>query len=633
MKKEKRIAKKLFGLFLIFVLALSVTACGNKEPEPAATEAPTAEATESAEETAEGTDETSQGSDCKWANKTPEEVLQALTLEQKAAQMVQPAIYELSDPTAMMQEADYGSVLSKAQSLEYYDWAYTVDGLQQAALASEAGVPFLYGQDDVHGVNYCLNSVLFPQNIGMGATNDPELMKEVGRITADEAKLCHMLWNFAPCLAQSVDPRWGRTYESYGADLELIKKLGTAYTEGLVESGVVACPKHFFADGNVEYGTGENSDVPRLIDRGDASLSDDEIAGLLAVYQAQIDAGAQSIMISHSSLNGVKMHENKEYIMKLKDEMGFGGIILSDWNSIQNTSPTTYEEQVITSINAGIDMMMEVSTFDEARQIVVDAVNDGRIEPSRVDDAVLRILTVKKNLGLFEDPMLTNMQTKQSETGSDEYREVAEKAVEESLVLLKNEGKVLPLKKGTKVYITGPAAASERAQCGGWTIDWNQSPDEKIEGVTTIEEAFEEVAEDYGMEVVYDGDKADVVLLCVGEQAYAEWNGDTEDMALCGALGLDGNQDAIDEAKSLQKKGKKVVACLIAGRQVIIKPYEKQWDGIVMCYLPGSEGKGIVDVLCGQSKFTGKLPSPWYSSVDQIGTGKCRWKIGYGLTA
>ena len=628
--------KRITAVFLVVIIAFSLTACGESEPTPAATEevsdAPEESATEEPSES--DTDETADSDDtCKYADQSPEDVLKTLTLEQKAAQMVQPAIYEMADPNAMMEEADYGSVLSKSQPLAFYDWAYLVDELQKAALSSEAGVPFIYGQDDVHGVNYCLNSVLFPHNIGMGATGDADLMKEVGLITADEAKLCHMLWNFAPCVAQSVDPRWGRTYESYGADLELIKKLGTAYTEGLVEGGVVACPKHYFGDGNVKYGTGEKSDVDRLIDRGDAQLSEKEIEDLLSVYQAQIDAGAQTIMISHSALNGVKMHENAEYIMKLKNEMGFKGFIESDWNSIENTSPTTYEDQVVTCVNAGLDMLMEVSRYDEARQIIVDAVNDGRIEQSRVDDAVLRILTVKKNIGLFEDPMLKNMKTVQTETGSQEYREVAERAVEESLVLLKNENKALPLKKGTKVYIIGPAANSERAQCGGWTLDWNQSPDENIEGVTSIEEAFDEFAADYGVEVVYDSKDADVVLLAVGEQAYAEWNGDTEDMELCGALGLDGNQDAIDEAKALQKKGKKVVACIIAGRQVIIEPYEKQWDGIVMCYLPGSEGKGIVDVLCGQSKFTGKLPSPWYSSVDQIGTDKCRWKIGYGLTA
>ena len=325
------------------------------------------------------------------------------------------------------------------------------------------------------------------------------------------------------------------------------------------------------------------------------------------------------------------MHENGEYIMKLKDEMGLKGFIVSDWDSIQNLKLPSYEEQVVTAINAGIDMLMEVERFDEARAIIIAAVRDGRIEEARVDDAVRRILTVKKEVGIIDDPFCEKMTTKQTETGSQEYRELAERAVEESLVLLKNDKKVLPLKKGTKVYITGPAADSARAQCGGWTIDWNQSPEESIEGVTTIQAAFDEFAGDYGVTVTDDPDEADVVLLAVGEKAYAEWNGDTADLEITGDMGLEGNKDAIKEAEKLRKKGKKVVACIVAGRQVLLKNYDKNWDGAVMCYLPGSEGKGVVDVLCGDAPFKGKLPSPWYESIEQIGTKNCRWKVGYGL--
>ncbi|MBR5088301.1 MAG: glycoside hydrolase family 3 protein, partial [Ruminiclostridium sp.] len=447
-----------------------------------------------------------------------------------------------------------------------------------------------------------------------------------------EAKLCHMLWNYSPCVAQSVDPRWGRTYESYGSDLETITRLSTAYTKGLIDGGLVACAKHFFADGNVLYGTGERDDTFMLIDRGDAQLSDDEINELLKVYQAQIDAGVQTIMISHSSLNGVKMHENKEYIMKLKDEMGFKGFIASDWGSVQHISGSSFREQVIKSVNAGIDMLMETDRFDEVRQIIVEAVRSGEISEERVNDAVTRIIKVKKDAGLFDDPLLTDMKTEQTVTGSPEYRKVAEKLVEESLVLLKNEGDVLPFKKGTKVYITGPAADNGQAQCGGWTMGWNGAPTTDVPGTTTILEAFTGYAESYGIEVITDKNEAanaDVVLLCVGEQSYAEWNGDTADMELCGALGLSGNKAAIKAAREL---GKPTVTCIIAGRNVILDPTDYDgWDSVVMCYLPGSEGKGISDVLCGCSDFTGKLPSPWYSSIDQITTDECWLERGYGL--
>ena len=566
-----------------------------------------------------------------YASKSPEEIVAGLSLEQKAAQMVMPAIYNVK--VKQMKDNDYGSILSTPGSIDAASWRSIVDDYQNAALLSDAGIPYIYGQDDVHGVNYCLNAVYFPHNIGQGAANDEELAYQVGLITADEAKLCHMLWNYSPCVAQSVDPRWGRTYESYGSDLETITKLSTAYTNGLIDGGLVACAKHYFADGNVEYGTGEKGDIDLLIDRGDARLNDDEITELLKVYQAQIDAGVQTIMISHSSVNGVKMHENKEYIMKLKNEMGFEGFIVSDWESVQHISDSSYREQVITSINAGIDMLMEVERFDEAKQIIIDAVKSGEISEERLDNAVTRIIKVKKEAGLFEDPFLEKTGTKQKDTGSLEYRKVAEKLVEKSLVLLKNDSNVLPLKDGTKVYITGPAADDASAQCGGWTIEWNGSSDKEIAGVTTIQDAFEMYAEDYGIEVITDKNKAqdaDVVLLCVGEQAYAEWNGDTSDLELCGALGLSENRAAIEEAKKL---GKPIVTCIIAGRNVIIDPEDfDEWESAVMCYLPGSEGKGVSDVLCGCADFKGKLPSPWYGSIDQIGTDNNFLKCGYGLS-
>lgn len=565
-----------------------------------------------------------------YADMTAEDITACLTLEQKAAQMVQPAIYCVTE--ADMLENCYGSILSKTQSVTFDKWQEIVDKYQIAAVYSDAAIPYLYGQDDVHGVNYCENAVIYPHNIGIGAANNPELTYEMGRATADEAKLCHMLWNFAPCVAQSVDPRWGRTYESYGSDLELIESLSTSYTQGLIDGGVVACAKHFFADGNVVYGTGENSDADRLIDRGDAVLSDDEIAELLAVYQAQIDAGVQTIMISHSSVNGVKMHENAEYIQMLKNEMGFKGFIVSDWNSVQNTSPATYEEQVITAVNAGIDMLMEVEDFEEAKQIIIKAVENGDISQERIDDAVTRIIQVKLDEGIFDDPFCENITTQQTEIGSDEYRQLAEQLVEESLVLIKNEGGVLPITEGMSVYITGPAADNAPAQCGGWTIDWNESPSDYIFGVTTILDGFKEKADEYGIEIITSEDEAesaDVVLLVVGEQSYAEWNGDTPDLELCGELGLEGNEEAISKALELDKP---TVACIVAGRQVIIDEYYDDWDSVVMCYLPGSEGQGVADVLCGGTDFKGKLPSPWYSSVEQIGTEEYWLEKGYGLS-
>ena len=559
-----------------------------------------------------------------YADMSAEEIVSSLTVEQKAMQMVQPACYNTN--LKEMNRNCYGSVLSRNFYYNDEQWRDYVDSFQKMAVSSEAGIPFIYGQDDVHGVNYALDTVIFPHNIGLGAANDEELMYQIGQITADEAKLCHLLWNFAPCIAQSNDPRWGRTYESYGSDLEMIERLSVAYTKGLQDNGIIACAKHFFADGNVAYGSGEGE---MLIDRGDAVLDEEQISELLAVYQAQIDAGVKTIMISHSSLNGTKMHENKKYIDLLKNEMGFESFIVSDWNSVQNTSPDSYYEQIVTAVNAGIDMLMEVDRYNEAASIIVEAIKNGDIAEERVNDAVRRIVQVKMDIGIIADPYCEKMVTVQKETGSKEYKEVAEKAVEESLVLIKNENDLLPLQEGAKIFIMGPAAQDDVAQCGGWTMDWNQSDLPELPGVTSIKEGFIEKATAHGIIVVDKAEDADVIVLVVGEKAYAEWNGDARNLDLCGEFGLSGNKETIERANA---SGKPVVTCIVAGRNVFISDYIDGWDAVVMCYLPGSEGQGVAGVLYGECDFKGRLPSPWYASVRQIETKEAWLESGFGLT-
>ena len=639
--KRKILALAICSAMLLAMAGCSDSSSGSDSTGSSKTESSSSQAeSSSAKDSSSAADSSSQqdSSEAKpdtqkykeYAKMSAEEIVAKLSLKEKANQMALPEIKVLTDES--MKQNCYGGVLSKVSPLTSSQWRTTIDGIQRNALSSQTGIPIIYGQDEVHGVYACYNAGVFPHNIGMGAANDKELMYKVGQITADEAKICHMLWTYSPCVAQSVDPRWGRTYESYGSDLGRITELSTSFTKGMKDGGLIVCAKHFFADGNVKYGTGEQGDIKMIIDRGDATLTDAEIDELMKVYKAQIEAGAQTIMISHSSVNGVKMHENKKYIEKLKNELGFKGFIVSDWNSVQNTSAKTYREQIINSVNAGIDMFMEVDTADQVVSTIVEAVGDGLIEESRIDDAVTRIIRVKLEAGVFEDPLCEKLETKQTETGCDEYRKVAQEAVEKSLVLVKNENKVLPLKKGMSVYVTGPAADHAQAQCGGWTIDWNSSPEKDISGVTTILKGFEKVAEQNGITVITDkseASKADAVLLVVGEQSYAEWYGDTEDMALCGSHGLEGNADAIKEAKEL---GKPTIACIVAGRQVILDQENiNDWDGIVMCYLPGSEGQGVANVLCGNAKFSGTLPSPWYSSIDEIGTDKCWLKKGYGL--
>ena len=627
-KKELlKCARKSAKMVLVFTLSLSLVSCTNSKSGKDETTSNTTQETEKVTDNYEDPPNTDKY--LEYADMSVEEIVDSMTLEQKAAQMTMIACYNVNED--MMRDKCYGCILSKMDVFNYKEWQDYIRVMQEAAVSSESGIPFIYGQDDVHGVNYAKDTVIFPHNIGMGAAGDEDLMYEIGKITADEAKLCHMLWNYSPCLAQSVDPRWGRTYESYGSDLEMIKKLGSSYIKGVQDGGVVACAKHFFADGNVGYGTGEKDGIDMLIDRGDATLTGEEINDLLDVYQHMIDAGVKTIMVSHSSVNGVKMHENGEYIWELKNEMGFEGYIAGDWGSVSHTSPSTYKEQVITSVNSGIDMLMEVDTADEVINIIVNAVEDGDITEDRVNDAVSRIIKVKKEAGLFDDPYMADIETEKNETGSDEYREVATKAVEESLVLLKNEGDVLPLKRGSSIYVMGPAAEDNKAQCGGWTLDWNESSLETIPGLTTLKDGFIEKAQDANITVITDEEKAgdaDVIVLCVGEQSYAEWNGDAENMDLCGDFALDGNAEAIEKAKSY---GKPIVTCIVAGRNVFIKDYIDDFDATVMCYLPGSEGEGVANVLYGLSSFSGKLPSPWYSSNEDIDS-KIPWlEKGFGL--
>ena len=617
--------KKIIALLLGITMIMSFAACA-KEPSVSMTSGTVSETTEISEAPYDFMYQ-------KYADMTPEEIVACLTVEQKAAQMVQPIQYKIADDPDAMRNNCYGTIYADEGMLTAEEWRALSDGYQKEAVESEAGIPYLLAQDDVHGVGYCINAVYFPHNIGQGAANDEELAYQAGLITAEETRMCHMVWNLYPCVAQSSDPRWGRNYECYSSDLETIERLSTAYTRGLIDGGAIACAKHYFGDGNVSYGTGEKSDYPRLIDRGDAKLSEAEINGLLKVYQAQIDAGVQTIMVSYSSLNGVKMHENGEYIWKLKNEMGFEGFVVSDSMAIENTSPATYEEQVISAINCGIDMLMEGKRYEEAKKIIADAAGSGKITEERINDAVTRIIRVKKDAGLFDDPFGEKITFSYGDVGSPEARAVAEQLVEKSLVLLKNENGILPLKEGTKVYITGPASDNAQAQCGGWTMGWIKSREKDIQGVTTILEAFQRYSADYGIEVITDpaqAEEADVVILCVGEQSYAEWHGDTADLELCGSCGFGGNKRTIKEVNEL---GKPTVTCIIAGRQVIINDEDiDSWDSVVMCYLPGSEGKGISDVLCGCADFTGRLPEPWYGSVDQIGTGNCAYERGYGLS-
>ena len=568
-----------------------------------------------------------------YSSMTAEQICASLTLEQKAAQMMEPTFYHV-DPSEMA-VTDYGSILSKPEQWPMptaEEWFELVSGYQVYAMQSDAGIPYIYGNDSLHGVNFASGCTIFPHNINIGAAYDIELTEEYGKLVGSDIAYTGMLLNYSPCVAAAQDPRWGRTYESYSSDNGIVTDLAVAYTRGLLSEGIIVCPKHFFGDGYTVFGTGEDPSS-MLIDRGDAQMSEDEISAQLSVYQALIDEGVQFIMLSHSSLNGIKMHENAQYISILKDEMGFEGVVISDWDSIMNCSGETYKDNIILGVNAGIDMFMTDYQHAEAMQYIIDGVNEGLISEDRIDDAVTRIIRVKQDAGLFEDPFLESL-SPSYEFNSERSHEVARRLASESFVALK-AGDYMTIEPGMRVFVTGPAADDTGVLCGGWTYFWQGTTDQYVGGEhitdgNSILDALLIASEEIGFEVVTDEDEidtCDMVILCIGEIPYAEWYGDTEDLNITGSHALPGNEDAIGLASDSDLPTLTLIA---AGRNVIIDDYIDQWDSCIMLYLPGSEGgNAVADLLTGRTELTGTLPMPYYSSVDQIGTGECWHDIGW----
>jgi beta-glucosidase len=509
-------------------------------------------------------------------------------------------------------------------------------GYESAAMESEHQIPILYGVDAVHGLALVQDAVVFPHNIGIGAANDKELTYEMGAAVAEEMKLAGILWNFSPCVAVNSDPRWGRTYECYSSDPAIVATLADSYVKGQMDHGVAPTAKHYVADGGTTYGTGP---LNAILDEGDAQISEEELrATHLVPYKALVKSGVPIIMASFSSFNGKKMHENKYLLTDvLKKELGFQGFVVSDWEAVKRLSGSNYEENVALAVNAGVDMLMEPNNYERSVNTIVSCIKEGTISPERVDDAVSRILTVKFDMGLFDDPSMEKITHEVTELGSQEYRNLAKQLVEKSLVLLKNEKNVLPLKRGQKIFVTGPAIDDIGLQCGGWGLTWQGQTDENsgrlVKG-TSILEGFEVYAKEYDLDIITDrehAEEADIVILGIGEIPYAEYQGDTADLSITGALADPDNKETIEYVNSLNKP---VVTLIIAGRNVLIDQYMEDWNSIVMCYLPGSEGEGIAPVLLGETPFTGKLPMPYYKSLEDIGVEEAEllYPLGYGLT-
>lgn len=547
--------------------------------------------------------------------------------EEKIGQMIQVERNGMSPDR--IKALNIGSVLSGGGSVpgngSIDAWQEMMQALSEASRASTSGLPIIYGIDAVHGNNNVITATIFPHNIGLGAANDPELMKKIGRATAEEMKVIGAHMNFAPALSIIHDKRWGRVYEGYSEDPEIVARLGIPYILGLKEVGIMTTAKHFVGDGHVEFGTGEGD---FLIDRGNVSLSVGELMSIYgAVYQAAINAGVDAIMVSFSSVGGEKMHGNEKLLKNvLRDELGFKGVVISDWEGIY-ALPGTLEDQVVTAVNAGIDLLMQPYDGEAVYSALLKAAKEGRIPESRIDEAYSRIRRMKEKAGLFKDDTPTDVY----ELGSDFARETAREAVAKSQVLLKND-QLLPLNENQRIFIMGPAADNIGIQSGGWTIEWQGTMTYPFSWGDSIADAFRETTSN----IVDKPEEADVIILAIGEKPYAEMMGDTVDASLSGPLSLEGNLEAIEKAKSY---GKPVVTLIVAGRPLVIEPFINDWDAIVMSFLPGTEALGITDVLFGQVPFTGKLPMTWPKKTDGFDityldsdrANEVLYPIGYGL--
>ncbi len=418
-------------------------------------------------------------------------LLAQMTLDEKIGQMTQV------DSNALKNKADVakyflGSVLSgggsdpKDNTAKF--WAALHDEFQSHALQTRLKIPILYGIDAVHGHNNVDGAVIFPHNIGLGATRNPELVEQAARATAEEVSATGIRWAFAPCIAVARNPRWGRTYESFGETPELAESLGAAAVRGLQGANladaksVVACAKHFVGDG----GTSDGKDQGNT-ECDEATLRKIHLPG----YIAAIRAGTGTIMVSYNSWNGQKMHGNKFLLTDvLKGELGFDGFLISDWAAIDQLGPN-YKSDIEKSINAGLDMIMvpngpgQKNNYVEFITLLKELVDEGKVPQARIDDAVRRILRVKMKTNLFDQP--GSDPSRLASIGSAEHREIARKCVQQSLVLLKNGRNALPISKSIKhLHVAGKAADDLGIQCGGWTIDWQGKPGPVTKGGTTI---------------------------------------------------------------------------------------------------------------------------------------------------
>lgn len=545
------------------------------------------------------------------------DLLERMNEWEKIGQMVlveKNSIHDLNDITSY----NIGALLSGGgagpkEGDTPESWLSMVMDFQSAAEKTCLGIPLLYGIDAVHGHGNVLGATIFPHSIGLGASHDPDLVRRVATATAEEMAATGIYWSFSPNLDVSKDIRWGKTYETFGSDTANVTELGTAYLKGTQDSShnyfnVLATPKHFIGGGNMEYGTARNKEFK--IEEGNITLDETTLRQThLVPFEKAITEGAQVIMVSTASWKR-KMNTSNQHLLTdiLKKELNFSGFVVSDWYGVYQVLPTEYDS-LVSSINAGIDMVMTPFDYKDFMANMQKALASGDITEERLNDAVRRILTVKFKAGLFDRPS-ANVEGLVV-VGNDEHRALAREAVRESQVLLKNENDTLPLSKTLKtIIIAGSSADNLGRQAGGWTTEWQGvDGNSGLVGTTILEAIKNSVSRDTS--ILYNklgdfgsgNDIADIGIAIVGEKPYAEGWGDNANPSL--------SEEDLNAIQKLKAKSKKLIVIIVSGRPLNVTSYSKDWDAIVASWLPGSEGQGVADVLFGDYEFVGSLPVQW----------------------
>ena len=570
-----------------------------------------------------------------------ESILSRMTLDQKLGQMTQPERQHITPDEVA--RCHIGSVLSGGGSWPGEnrpdDWVAMNDAYWAASVedgGDRIAVPLLYGVDAVHGHNNVRGAVLFPHNIGLGAADDPDLIERIARVTAREVLATGVEWTFAPTLAVVRNDHWGRTYESYSEDPEIVSRYAGAFVRGfqgdLGRDAVVACAKHWVGDGGTNHG----------IDQGETDIPEEELREIhIAPYRPAVDAGVLTVMASYNSWNDVKCHANRYLLTDvLKGELGFDGFVVSDWDAIDQLADD-YAEAIRLSVNAGVDMFMVPDKWQRFLTDLKAEVEAGRIPMERIDDAVRRILRVKQAYGLFDRPRPAERYWSGSDAfGSDEHRAVAREAVRKSLVLLKHQGDVLPLTPagddGRTILVAGKSANNIGFQCGGFSVAWQGTDgNDAVEGGTSIWDGIRAMAP--GVELSEDGSAADaarhrVAVVVIGERPYAEGMGDVrpaggvvkrgssfEPSPGPGTMQPYGTtlEHAVSHPEDLAvlervaQAGVPIVTVLVAGRPLVVNAELERSSAFICAWLPGSEGDGVAQVLFGRYPFQGRLSFSW----------------------